>query len=280
MEKFNKKRKILNDWLAKYKETKEFAVDVSRVIDLTNEQIEIVKNIPANHEDIKNKLENIFTSDIDYLETVLPDIETPTLFIDSSVNAMAVSGSTAGYGYIQSTYDSDLTNWRTDSLSSLASIQDSQDRFDKIIAIVHELDNDIANEFTQAKEIFPLFKQSLAGPEELGTLFRNPMEHLQGRLWERTKKIYKTETGRKLQEKIQWATIAEYIAKNGIGSFEYKELIDRSADFKELFGFLSSLLKKCATYTSEHIIEQIQKYIDTIYSILTLSDIEKMKNAL
>ena len=184
---------------------------------------------------------------------------------------MAVSGSTAAYGYIQTASDSDLTNWRAKSLSNLANFQVKQKRFDDIIAIVNELDSEIAKEFVQAKEIFPLFKQSLAGPEELGTLFRNAMEHLQGRLWEKTMKIYRTETGKSLQGKIQWATIAEYVAKNGKGSFEYKELIDRSADFKELFGFLSSLLKKCATYTSEYTIEQIQKYIDTIYSILTLS---------
>ena len=62
MEKFKKKQKILNNWLVKYKETKEFAIDVSRVLDLTNQQIEIVTDIPANHENIKIELENIFTS--------------------------------------------------------------------------------------------------------------------------------------------------------------------------------------------------------------------------
>lgn len=282
MEKFDKRGKLLKEWLDKFEETKEFAREVSQVLEMNDYQKKIVARIPANNGNLQNELEEIFTADIEYLEQTLPTIDLDSSYSDSSINAIAVSGSTGGYAYIQNYLDSSaaIDHWKKDSLSSLAEVQERQDRFKHIIIIVRKLDNDIANEFIQAEDTFPLFKQDLAAIEELGVLFRNPMEHLKGRLWERTKKICRNETGKVLQGKPKWDPIAQFTAKNGMNSNEYIELIDRGNDFDELYGFFSSMLKKSAKYTKQHTIEQVHKYVDTIFSILSLSDIKKIENAL
>jgi len=282
MERFDKRGKLLKEWLGKFEETKEFAKEVSQVIEMNEYQKKIVAKIPEDKNTLRNDLEEIFTSDIEYLEETLPSIDIYSSYTDSSINAIAVSGSTGGYAYIQNYLDSSATidHWKKESLSTLAEVQERQNRFNDIISIVRKLDNDIADEFKQAEEIFPLFKQDIASIEELGVLFRNPMEHIKGRLWERAIKICRNETGTVIQGKPKWGKMAQFIAKNGLNSNEYIELIDRGNDFDELFGFFSSMLKKSATYTKQHTLEQVHKYVDTIFSILSLSDRKKIENAL
>lgn len=282
MDDLYKKKTVLTEWLDKFKQVQSFSTDISQILELTDKQIEIVDNIPNGFDNVKLNLTGLFSSDLNYIEKTIPTITTPSLYLDSSLIAMSTSGSASGYGYIQ---DLNITDerfgiWQTKALHDFEIIQESQNRFNKIIEIVVLFDAVIANELNEAKNKCQQFKQGLVSAEEVALALRNPMEHLKGRLWERTLKIYTTETNQNLKSKFRWTTVAEFIVKKGKDSDEYFEFINRSSDFSELWSFLSSLLKKCATYTDDYIREQLVKYIDTLFTMLSLTDIEKIKNAL
>jgi hypothetical protein len=282
MDDLHKKKEVLTDWLNKFKQAQSFSIDISQILELTEKQIEIVDNVPKGFDNVKLDLTGLFSSDLNYIEKTMPTITAPSFYLDSSLIAMSASGSTSGYGYIQDLYNSDenLCNWQKKALRDFEIIQENQNRFNKIIEIVMLFDTVIANELSEAKNKYQQFKQGLVSAEDIALALRNPMEHLKGRLWERTLKIYKAETTKNLNSKFLWTTIAEFAVKNGKDSEEYFEFINRSNDFVELWSFLSSLLKKCATYTDDYIREQLVKYIDTLFTMLNLADIEKIKNAL
>ena len=103
----------------------------------------------------------------------------------------------------------------------MANIQKIQNRFQKLIDSAEMLDYEIAKELKNAKEKYQQFQQKLVNDEEIALALRNPIEHLKGRFWERTKKIYKEENGDTLLGKFKWFTMAAYIAKNGKASDEY-----------------------------------------------------------
>lgn len=284
MNDLHKKKELLTDYLDKCKEVYEFATQVANSLDTTNMQIEIIESIPEGNDDIKSDLTRIFSSDYDYINNTIPHLIIGTPIIDSSLNAFSVSGSTSGYNYILDLYSPkpQLEEWKNGAINYFDILQERQNRIDEIIRITRFFNDKTADEFFYAKSIINRFKSELENSEELGLALRNPMDHLKGVLWNISMTVYKKETGKNLQCKSSkiLSKIAETLVKNGTDSVEFDEITEVINDYRLIYEFLSSMLKKRAEYSNQYINEQLIKYIDVLYSFLNLLNLEKMKNAL
>lgn len=278
MDDLHRKKKILETWIDNFNQTQDFAPSIAQSLEITEKQIEIVDKIPNGNDEIKTDLINLFSSDLYYLESVVPDFIIKQSFNDSSINAIGVSGSTSGYSYIQNIIysESQLDSWKSSSLKEFDDIQGKQKRFDQIISIIKKIDPKTSEEFENTKIQHQRFKQDLISAEIMGLALRNTMDHLKGELFDKTTKLYHQVNGKPFIGKCNWSTFAEYAAKNGKNSDEYNELINVIAVYPGLYDFLSSLLKGREKFTKEYVMEQIVKCIDVLFSILNLIDIEKL----
>lgn len=282
MDELQKKKRILTDCLDKCRQVNEFATQVANSLDTTNMQIEIIESIPDGNDNVKSDLTKIFSSDYEYINKNIPHLIIGAPTIDSSLNAFSVSGSTSGYNYILDLYSTNprLEEWKNGAIYYFDILQERQKRFDEIIRITRLFDDRTADEFSYAKSIINRFKSELVYSEELGLALRNPMDHLKGVLWNISMTIYKKENGKHLQCKCTLLKIAETLVKNGKDSVEFDEITEVIYDYRLIYEFLSSILKRRVEYCNQYINEQVIKYIDVLYSFLNLLNLEKMKNAL
>ena len=145
------------------------------------------------------------------------------------------------------------------------SFQNGQERINKIKLMFDNISEDLSGKFIEIINLYKQYQINLIDDESFANSLRNLIYKFRDELKDIINKKFHLS-----EQKFKWGSLCNYLAKNGKGSVEHKQLINMKTNYDNIIPTLSNILKNRNNQTKGHISIIHNEIIDFIYSVLNL----------
>lgn len=237
------------------------------LVDLRQEnemQFHIIDAIPDDLIEKKgDKLFEVVESQYSYMKAHIPNIPTINANVFSTVTALTTFGCVEALDIIKEdpTYPAHY-----DAVIHLyESFQNNQGRINKIKLMLDNISEDLSKKFIETIDLHKKYQIDLIDNATFANSLRNLIFKFQGELKDIMNKKFNLP-----KQKFKWDSLCDYLAKNGKGSIEHKQLINMKTNYDGIIAILSKISKNRNNQTKGHISIIYNGIIDFIYSVLNL----------
>jgi len=232
----------------------------------------IVDSIPDDL--IEKKGDSLFEaeeSQYSYIQSHIPNIPAINTSVFSTGTGLTTSGCVIAL---------DIIDYRINKADSLylapynaiiqqyESFQNDQKRIKKIKLMLDNVSKDLSKKFIETINLHKKYQIDLIDNAAFANSLRNLIYKFQGELKDIMNKKFNL-----FEQKFKWDSLCNYLAKNGKGSVEYKQLINMKINYDHLRDSLSKIAKNRNNQTKNHIQILYNKTIGFIYSVLNLTNL-------
>lgn len=237
------------------------------LVDLRQEnemQFHIIDAIPDDLIEKKgDKLFEVVESQYSYMKAHIPNIPTINSNVFSTGTALTTFGCVEALDIIK---DDPTYPARYDAVIHLyESFQNNQERINKIKLMLDNISEDLSKKFIETINSHKKYQVDLIDNATFATSLRNLIYKFQGEL-----KDIMTKKFNLPKQEFKWDSLCDYLAKNGKGSVEHKQLINMKTNYDGIIDILSKISKNRINQTKDHISIIYNEIIDFIYSVLNL----------
>ena len=210
-----------------------------------------------------NKLIEVSESQYSYIQDHFPNIPIINTSVSSTGTALTTFGQVEALDIIKGDpkYPVDYNV----IIEQYESFQNNQERNNKIKLMLNNISEDLSKKFIETINFYKKYQNDLIDNAAFATYLRNLIYKLQGELKDIINKKYNLSG-----QGFKWDSFCNYLAKNGKGSVEHKQLINMKTKYDEIIDILSKILKNRNNQTKDNILIIYNEIIDFIYSILNL----------
>lgn len=283
MDAIDKKVQVLGNWIDQYKKDTQVFTTVKSIYEAALIQRDIVKNMPIQLGS-SEELSCLFTSDLTYLEQKL-NVRSQSEFAPDIAMGLSVSGSTSGYSYINnySIVDKNLIaegkKWKSVSGKQIETFIGNAEQIKFIDAKYRLLFPRNANQFNDSVIKYKEFTTEIVTESDLLYSIRNVMDYIHGQIPNAAKKLA-IDNGVAMKNSPSWSSACDYVVKNGKHSREHKELVKMNQFYEKNHSRLSAAAKQSSQLGKDLSTSIYTEYIGYVYTIMSLIDFEKVKQAL
>lgn len=283
MNEIEKKVEFLGNWIDQHKKDAEAFPAIKSIYEAALIQRDIVKNMPSQLGG-SGELTNLFTCDLTYLEQNL-SIKSQSTFDPTIAIGLAISASTSGFSYINNydITDKDLVaegkKWKSVSGKQIGTFISDAEQIRFINSRYRLLFPRNADQFNDSVIKYKEFTEGIITESDLLYSIRNVMDYLHGQIPNAAKQIA-IDRGVAMKKSPKWSSACDYVVKNGKNSKEHKELVKMNQFYEGHHSKLSAAAKQSSQLGRELTTTVYTEYIGYVYTILSLIDIEKVRDAL
>jgi hypothetical protein len=145
------------------------------------------------------------------------------------------------------------------------SFQNGQERINKIKLMFDNISEDLSGKFIEIINLYKQYQINLIDDESFANSLRNLIYKFRDELKDIINKKFHLS-----EQKFKWGSLCNYLAKNGKGSVEHKQLINMKTNYDNIIPTLSNILKNRNNQTRVNIPIIYNEIIYFIYSVLNL----------
>jgi len=259
-----------SQWLNNYNKSQEIAQFIQIQLEYTNWMIDTLRKLS----EYLNSTEVAYIfSDIEnknqYIESAFPMIPEYDYSIIESSSALTTADASALYACIEATNFSKSQNSRKyveEQESKYYELESVYDRQNKVFKLLIQLNStNTIERYNQAAKSFAEYKINPTKRISAANGIRNLLYGIQGDLYEKARKWK--------NENMTWEEMAKRLAKGGINSVEFKEVINQQKEFSKLIEILSNILKDHEGKLLHNLEAVWIRSLDFIYVILSVINI-------
>jgi hypothetical protein len=283
MDSIDKKVELLGKWIDQHKKDVEMFSTIKIIHEASLIQRDIVNNMPPQLGG-SGELSNLFTTDLSYLEQNL-SVKSQSTFDPDVAIGLFMSGSTSGYSYINNfeISDKDLIaegkKWKFVSGKQVEVLIGDAEQIKFIDTKYRLLFPRNASQFNDSVVKYKAFTTGIATESDLLYSIRNVMDYLHGQIPNAAKKIA-IRSGVEMKNSPSWSSTCDYVVKNGKGTQEHKELVKMNQFYEQNHSRISNAAKQSSQLGNDLTTKVYTEYLGYVYTILSLIDIEKVKEVL
>ena len=146
------------------------------------------------------------------------------------------------------------------------SFQNNQERINKIKLMLNNISEDLSKKFIETVDLYKEYQNDLIDD----AAFANSLRNLIYKLFRDKLKEIINKKFHLFEQKFKWDYLCDYLAKNGKGSVEHKQLLNMKTNYDEIIDILSKISKNRNNQTKDNIPIIYSEIIDLIYSVLNL----------
>ena len=254
----NKTQDLLNQNIDAIKKNNE----ASKVlVDLKEENkwfFNLVDAIPNDLIEKKgDKLIKVSESQYSYIQDHFPNIPIINTSVSSTGTALTTFGQVEALDIIKSDpkYPVDYNV----IIEQYESFQNNQER-------INNISEDLSIKFIETVDLYKKYQNDLIDD----AAFANSLRNLIYKLFRDKLKEIINKKFHLFEQKFKWDYLCEYLAKNGKGSVEHKQLLTMKTNYDEIIDILSKISKNRNNQIKDNIPIIYSEIIDFIYSVLNL----------
>jgi hypothetical protein len=257
------KRDYVEQWLANFDKASAIAPSMRQVLEVEKWQYETIVNAPSAAIEIPSQqLNKELDQELQEWKVVLP----PMPHYDVGNVNRAIAGTTVSilslYTVVQDARQlpsEEVQSWSRHYATAYEDIQKLSERRTKVRDLLLTLNPARANEFDIAVKNY---EEAIGGwrePESAEIAIRNVLEHYKGDLLEKAKQK---------EQKVSWATMADRLSAEPMGTPAHQQLIDQEKIWNELHSTLTKIAKRLNV--SADLIAVHTKFLDHLFIVLSL----------
>jgi len=240
LEKLYIRRDYLSEWLRNFKSLHDAVPFVQTQLDYTNWMIGALSERPEDATKIQApKICDQIEIRNQYIQSAFPMIPKIDISLVGSSSGFTASESAAIYYFVEEIGSIDTPTAKKYSKEQIEKYQDLENLYNRqndVFGLIQKLlGRNSIKRFNHAVKAFNAYKTNLTNRSSTANEIRNLIYGIRGDLYNKARKLEK--------ENMTWEIMAERLAKGGINSVEYKEIINQNEELSKLINILSEILK-------------------------------------
>ncbi|MCJ7690436.1 MAG: hypothetical protein MUO60_14105 [Clostridiaceae bacterium] len=211
-----------------------------------------------------DKLIEVSESQYSYIQDHFPNIPIINTSVPSTGTALTTFGQVEALDIIKGDpkYPVDYNV----IIEQYESFQNNQERINKIKLMLDNISEDLSKKFIETVDLYKKYQNDLIDDAALANSLRNLIYKLfRDKLKEIINKKFHL-----FEQKFKWDYLCDYLAKNGKGSAEHKQLLNMKTKHDEIIDILSKISKNRNNQTKDNISTIYSEIINFIYSVINL----------
>lgn len=237
------------------------------LVDLRQENENLLNIVDAFSEDlIEKKGDNLLKvekSRYNYLQAHIQNIPIISASVFSTGTGLTTFSCVEALDIIKK--DPEYSAYYNDVIQQYESSQSGQERINIIKSMLDNISIVLSKQYMETINLYKQYQINLIDDASFANSLRNLIYKLQGELKDIINKKFNLS-----EKKFKWNFLCNYLAKNGKGSVEHKQLINMKTKYDDIIDILSNISKNRNNQTKAHITIIYSEIIDFIYSVLNL----------